>query len=177
MQQKIVLVGGPGTGKSSVIAELSSRGYTCMEEVSRQVTLEAQKEGISQLFLEDPLLFSQQLLLGRIGQFHQATKTPQTPVFFDRGIPDIEAYLAYSNSDIPAEFTESSSRFKYDYIFYFEPWKEIYESDNERYETFEQATEIDAYLIDTYNKYAYTLIKVPFDSIEARADFILNSIA
>ena len=36
---------------------------SCMEEISRQVTLEAQEKGIEQLFLEDPLMFSEQLLI------------------------------------------------------------------------------------------------------------------
>ena len=43
-----------------------------MEEISRQITIDAQKKGIEQLFLEDPLLFSQQLLIGRQNQFNQA---------------------------------------------------------------------------------------------------------
>ena len=43
-----------------------------MEEISRQITLEAQENGIEQLFLEDPLLFSEQLLSGRQKQFIEA---------------------------------------------------------------------------------------------------------
>ena len=45
MQQKIVLIGGPGTGKSTVLNELISRGHLCMQEISREVTLAAQKKG------------------------------------------------------------------------------------------------------------------------------------
>ena len=67
MQKEIiVIIGGPGTGKSSIINGLVAKGYCCYPEISREVTLEAQKRGIEQLFLEDPLLFSQMLLDGRI---------------------------------------------------------------------------------------------------------------
>ena len=59
--KKIVITGGPGTGKSSLINELIKRGYTCLEEISRQVTLDAKKQGIDQLFLTNPLLFSELL--------------------------------------------------------------------------------------------------------------------
>ena len=45
MQKKIVLIGGPGTGKSSVLKQLKSSGFCCMEEISRQITIRAQEEG------------------------------------------------------------------------------------------------------------------------------------
>ena len=54
MQQKIVIIGGPGTGKSSILREFIKQGYECMPEISREVTLKAQKEGIDQLFLDQP---------------------------------------------------------------------------------------------------------------------------
>ena len=91
--RKIALIGGPSTGKTTLINALKSSGYYCMEEISRQVTIDAQDNGIDQLFLKDPLLFSQQLLLGRQNQFTQANDLKQDLVFFDRGLPDVIAYL------------------------------------------------------------------------------------
>ena len=61
----IVIIGGPGTGKSTIIDGLIDKGFCCYPEISRQVTLEAKKQGIEQLFLENPLLFSELLLEGR----------------------------------------------------------------------------------------------------------------
>ena len=43
MQQKIVLIGGPGTGKTSVLNALIQKGFFCMPEVSREVTLESKR--------------------------------------------------------------------------------------------------------------------------------------
>jgi predicted ATPase len=63
--RRIVITGGPGTGKTSLITALESKGYTCLPEISRQVTLEAREKGIDQLFLKDPMLFSYKLLEGR----------------------------------------------------------------------------------------------------------------
>jgi predicted ATPase len=56
------------------------------------------------------------------------------------------------------------------------PWKDIYVQDNERYETFEQATEIHKYLTKWYTRFNYELIKVPQSTVENRVDFILNNI-
>lgn len=72
--QKIVLTGGPGTGKTTILEALTKQGYACKEEISRQVTQMARKNGIEQLFLKDPLLFSKLLLEGRIQQYKDAAK-------------------------------------------------------------------------------------------------------
>lgn len=104
MQQKIVLIGGPGTGKTSVLNELTKRGFHCKVEVSREVTLKAQQEGIDQLFLTEPLLFSEKLLEGREQQFLEAEKSTEKLVFFDRGIPDVHAYMNYFNTNYHTSF-------------------------------------------------------------------------
>jgi len=177
MQQKIVLIGGPGTGKSTVLQELENKGFLCFPEVSREVTLKAQKEGIEQLFLTDPLLFSKMLLEGREKQFLEAEKSSEKIVFLDRGIPDVYAYLEYFKTPYPTIFKEKSEQYKYNKVFLFLPWKEIYTSDNERYEDFNQSQEINSFLIDAYREMGYNLISVPFGTVKERADFIMNAIA
>ena len=59
-------------------------------------------------------------------------------------------------------------------MFILAPWQEIFKSDNERYENFEQAKQIHDSLLETYKKYDYHLQDVPFGSIEERAKHILN---
>jgi len=61
-KEVIVIIGGPGTGKSSIIKSLVAKGYCCYPEISREVTNEAQRRGIEQLFLESPFLFYQNFL-------------------------------------------------------------------------------------------------------------------
>lgn len=172
--KRIVITGGPGTGKTTIINELIRRGFPCLEEISRQVTLEAQKNGISQLFLTNPLLFSEKLLEGRISQYHSTEAIHAPFVFLDRGIPDVVAYMDFKKEDYPNSFIDACRSHQYDHVFILAPWQEIYISDNERYETFEQALEIHEHLLSTYKKYDYHLNDVPFGSAESRTDFILN---
>jgi predicted ATPase len=177
MQQKIVLIGGPGTGKTSVLNELINRNYFCMVEISREVTLKAKKQGIDQLFLTHPLLFSEMLLEGREQQYISAHKSNAEMVFFDRGIPDILAYMDYFKTDYPTTFLKKSKQLVYTKIFHFSPWKEIYTTDNERYETFEESNIIDTFLTKAYLNFGYAIINVPFGSLEDRTNFILNSLS
>jgi len=171
-----VLIGGPGTGKSSVLDELERRGFICMSEISREITLEARKKGIEQLFLKEPVLFSKLLLEGREKQYIDAITHKSDFVFFDRGIPDIHAYMDFTKKDYPDFFKAKSLKFKYDHVFLFKPWKEIFTSDNERYESFEESIIIDTYLQKSYRELNYMIIEVPFDIIEKRTDFILNQL-
>ena len=143
MQKKIVITGGPGTGKSTVIEELARRKYDCMLEISRQITIEAQRQGIEQLFLTDPLFFSEKLLEGRMQQYQEACVLDSDLVFFDRGIPDVHAYMDYANQEYPEKYVVNSVKHKYTKVFIMPPWKDIYTSDNERYENYEQALQIE----------------------------------
>lgn len=170
----IVIIGGPGSGKSTLIDGLTHLGYCCYPEISRQVILDAKQQGIDQLFKTEPLLFSKMLLEGRINQFKNAENEPHEKVFLDRGIPDVLAYMHFIGDDYPDSFHQSCEDFKYTKAFILPPWQEIYVSDNERYESFEQAQEINKHLISTYEKYGYNIVEVPKDTLENRINFILD---
>lgn len=172
----VVIIGGPGTGKTTIIEGLLAKGFCCYPEISREVTLEAKKQGIEQLFLENPLLFSELLLEGRKKQFHKAQKEPHNIVFLDRGIPDVLAYMHYIGDSYPAFFDQACRDHIYTKIFLLPPWEDIYISDNERYENFEQAKLIYNHLTETYQKYGYHLIEVPKGTVEDRISFILNQL-
>ncbi|MCM2301386.1 MAG: ATP-binding protein [Flavobacteriaceae bacterium] len=176
MQNKIVITGGPGTGKSTLINELIKRGYNCLEEISRDITEMARRNGIEQLFLKNPMLFSEMLLEGRENQYKIANNMDTDFIFFDRGIPDIHAYMNYISVDYPPIYVEKSMKYRYDTIFITPPWQEIYITDEVRYENFEQSLAIFNHLKRTYENLDYQLIEVPCGTIEFRTDFILNNL-
>ena len=177
VQKKIkVIIGGPGTGKTSIIDALKARGYCCYPEISREVTMEAKKQGIDQLFLEQPLLFSELLLEGRKNQYLKALNEPHEVVFIDRGIPDVLAYMHYIGDSYPSFFDAACRENIYSEVYILPPWKEIYVSDEARYENYEQSELIHNHLVETYTKYGYNLIEVPKDSLDNRILFILDKI-
>jgi len=177
MQKKIVITGGPGTGKSTVIIALEKLSYHCKHEISRKVTLMARKNGIEQLFLKDPMLFSKMLLEGRVNQFKKASELQDDTIFFDRGIPDVFAYMNYLGVTYPDIFIEESKNNTYSNpVFIMPPWKDIYITDNERYESFEQSLAIYNHLKKAYESLGYDIIEVPFGTETERTNFILERI-
>ena len=172
--KRIVITGGPGSGKTTLINHIEHLGYPTMHEVSRDIINEARKQGIDQLFLTDPMLFSQKLLESRLSQFEKAKDLETAYVFYDRATPDITAYMDFIGAEYSPEFEKPCFTHLYDCVFLLPPWELIYTKDNERYETFAQAQEIYKSLCDGYKKYGYTIIEVPQGAINQRCDFILN---
>ena len=174
--KRIVISGGPGSGKTSLISHLEKEGHVCMPEISRDIIIAAQKEGIEQLFLENPILFSQKLLEGRLQQFIEVAGLNDPFVFYDRGMPDVTAYMDYIEAHYPVNFSEICLINRYDVIFLLPPWEAIYEQDNERYESFEQAEKVYHYLLKGYQKYNYSVIEVPVGTVEKRIDYMLEKL-
>lgn len=174
--KRIVITGGPGSGKTSLIKKLEDDAYPVIHEISRQVILEAQQQGIEQLFLENPILFSEKLLEGRLKQFHEGETYNEQFLFYDRGMPDVTAYMDYVATHYPKNFSQTCKENKYDAIFVLPPWKDIYHPDNERYESFEQAEKIFGFLKKAYQNYGYPINEVPVGSIDDRIKYILTNL-
>ncbi len=181
--KKIVITGGPSTGKTSVIQSLEEKGYLCLHEVIRSMTLEKKKEEGHSAFksnpivsVSDPLEFNQRILNARVAQYTSFEQGTKEMVFFDRGIPDVLAYMTCFDQKYSTLFEKACTDHKYDLVFSMPPWKEIHISDNERFETYDESLQINDCLLKTYRHFGYDMHIVPKDNVPKRVDFILDTI-
>ncbi|MBT8263330.1 MAG: ATP-binding protein [Bacteroidia bacterium] len=172
--KRIVITGGPGSGKTTLVKKLEGQGFACMHEISRQITKEAKEQGVDQLFLENPLLFSEKLLEGRLEQFKQAEAFQKEILFYDRGMPDVTSYMDYLGIDYPDHYRETCSNYIYDAVFVLPPWPDIYIQDNERYESYDEAEKIFTHLVKGYTSYNYNVHEVPTGDVAYRIEYILK---
>ena len=179
--KRIVITGAPGTGKTSVIKSLENAGYHCFHEIIRTMTLEAKKSQHPDSllsnpidFVDDSLAFNRALILGRLDQFKEAKQVEKKLVFYDRGTPDVLAYMDYFGQTYQQDFQDICERNKYGLVFILPPWEEIYEQDNERLESYPQAVDLHVHLEKTYSSLGYSPIEVPFGTVDERLAFILN---
>ncbi|MBL6649203.1 MAG: ATP-binding protein [Flavobacteriaceae bacterium] len=174
MYKKILITGGPGTGKTELVKGLEKKGYECEHEIVRKLTEEGQKKGIEQLFLKDPIEFSNKLMNLRLEQFKTSSK--KSHVFFDRGVHEIIAYLNFLEIEFDKILFNKSKNVVYDHIFILPPWREIYRNDNARYESFEDSVKIYNEISNIYKELNVEIIVLEKTSIKNRIDKILKKI-
>ena len=169
--KKILITGGPGSGKTSLINELERKSFNCENEIIRRLTIEGKKKGTDQAFLKDPLKFTKKLIELRTKQFNKEQTSLIT--FYDRGVHETLAYLNYIGLKYSNELNRKCRTIKYDMVFILPPWKKIYIQDNCRYETFDQAKKIHKEIVKIYEYFNMRIIFLKKDSIENRVKEIL----
>lgn len=174
--KRVVITGGPGSGKSTVINALERRGFYCQPEAGRSIIQHQQQIGGHALPWQDPAAFAEQMLGWEMRSWYGADEK-QTYCFYDRGVPDILGYLTLMQLPIPDHLLEAVRRFPYHSdIFLAPPWKAIYAGDAERKQSWEEAVQTAAIMADTYGKLGYRIIVLPEGSVEWRTDYILQAL-
>lgn len=167
-----VITGCSGGGKSTLLSDLSQRGYEVVPEPGRQIVKEQKSIsgfGIPSLDLNHFL----ELALSRYLFQFNARKDEKKIVFFDRGILDA------LQPGIPqgGHYKRAAEKFRYNKkVFIVPPWPEIYKKDRERENSYEEALEEYEGILEKYKNFSYEVILVPKVSVKERGDFILSHI-
>lgn len=172
-----IITGGPGSGKTSIIDMLNSRGYLCVSEVGREIIQEQIKIGGDATHSKNQIRFRDLMLSRSIATFVEVREKVK-PVFFDRGIPELVGYCRLIKSDIPESLRDAVKLYYYNQkVFITPPWEEIYQHDTERKQTWEEAVETYQRVAESYIEAGYQLVEIPKASILERVDYILSHIS
>ena len=177
---KVVISGGPGSGKTTVIEILKKMGYFCYDELSRSIIKEGKSKGLENYFLSHPKAFSEAIFEGRKKHFEQADQIDRIEknpyIFFDRGIHDVFAYLdALGESD--TLWKKKVLAYSYDLVFLLPPWEAIYTQDEERMENYEQAAYFYTYIESIYKETNIPILIIPEGSPSERTAFIIKHLS
>jgi predicted ATPase len=178
---RVLFTGGPATGKSTLIEGLTSLGYRCYPEEIRLLTDEILQSHPTLpdnenplLMAEDSLDFNRRLLGQRLRQWRDFEVREEALAFFDRGLPDVLAYMDAFGQPYPGNFEQLCQWHRYDCVFLTPIWPEIFKNDKQRLESVETAYQTESHLIDTYRRYDYELIAIPLLPLEDRIRFVLD---
>ena len=173
---RFIISGGPGFGKTSVIQALENRNYKSIPEISRQIIQEQMEIGGDILPWKNLSAFSNAVFEQRVNQ-HAEALDENAYYFYDRGIVDVMAYLFKDKQAVPTYFFEAVKSKHYNQlVFLTPPWEEIYQTDNERKENFHEAIEIHNAIEKTYQRMGYITDNIPLLSVDERVNYILSKI-
>jgi len=174
--RRCIITGGPGAGKTTLLQALHNQGFNTAAEASRQVIKEEVAKESNCLPWVNLSCFAPKVL-ARMVQLYQSTGLATQTTFFDRGIPDIIAYLQVANEPVTEIYYDTLERHPYHpTVFIAPPWPEIYVNDSERWQTFAEAKAIYMAIKQTYQSLQYTTVELPKSPVEERVKFVLSSI-
>jgi predicted ATPase len=171
-----VVSGGPGSGKTTVLQELARRGFPFAPEVARQIIQEQVQSGGTALPWRDREAYTVLMLERSIGSY--LTHTPALrPTFSDRGIPDTLCYARLIGLSNEGFLRDACHQYRYaPLVFLAPPWREIYETDNERKQDFAEAERTFHQMVEVYRQCDYVIAELPRVTPAARAEFILEQL-
>lgn len=171
--RRIVITGGPGSGKTTLIEALAEAGFATAPEAGRSIIRDQQAIGGLALPFADRLAFAEAMLAWEMRSHREATG--RGIVFFDRGVPDVIGYLRVCGLDIPAHLQKAAELFRYEAeVFIAPPWPEIYRGDAERRQDHDEAVRTYEAMIATYGGLGYRLIPLPLAPVPERLRFVLG---
>ena len=169
-----IISGGPGTGKTSIIKELSKK-FKVLPESARAVG-----ENDARFMGKSVKEINQQEFQDAIFEFQKKeienlVKDEGEVIFSDRGLGDALAYCCVRKLKVSKKMLDYTKKFKYAGVFVLD-FLDNYVRDTLRQESKEEQEKIHEMIIETYKELGYKPIIVPFMSVEERVRFILSKI-
>ncbi|MBV8736930.1 MAG: AAA family ATPase [Alphaproteobacteria bacterium] len=171
----VVISGCSSAGKSTLVTELSRRGYVTVEEPGRRIVKEEMLGNGLALPWADKIAFARRAIALSLAD--RATANGHVDwVFFDRGLIDAAAALQHLTGE-PVLMPLGREHRCHHRVFLAPPWPEIYVTDAERRHGLETAVAEYRRLLDVYPSLGYEVTILPKVSVRERADFVLKTLA
>lgn len=176
MVKKIVITGGPGSGKSSLIGQLSKMGLATVPEASRILIKQEIKKPAGMLPWKDMAGFAR-LCQQRMQRDFIRNNGKESPVFFDRALPDVVAYLQLHRLAPEQQLKDLIATHRYyPQVFWCGPWPEIYVNDPERPQSYQEAEWLGLKIKKVYESYGYKVLEVPKARVKERVKYIVETL-
>jgi predicted ATPase len=170
-----VLTGGPGSGKSTLIDALERAGYARSVEAGRGIIQDQVRIGGHALPWGDQRLFAELMLSWELRSYRLAEQVDGA-VFFDRGVVDVTGYLRLVGLPVPDHVRKAAEVFRYNpRVFVAPPWREIFRSDAERKQDWDEAVRTYEAVADAYQSNGYELVQLPRVSVSERVRFVVET--
>ncbi|WP_448785864.1 AAA family ATPase [Brucella intermedia] len=160
-EHMIVVTGGPGSGKSSLIDAMAQRGFRTMPEAGRAIIRDQIRIGGKALPWADRALFAE-LMLGWELRSYQEALASDALVLMDRGMPDVVGYLTLCGLPVPAHFETAAKTYPYNKRVFLAPyWDAIFTQDTERKQDRQEAEATGMVMAETYGRLGYQIVELP----------------
>lgn len=172
MNRRVLISGCSGGGKSTLLAELSARGFSVVEEPGRRIVKQELKSNGNALPWIDMAAFARRAIeVAR--EDHVAASSQPGWAFFDRGIVDAASSLQHATGEPLQEELIATNRY-HERVFLTPPWSEIYGTEPERRHGFDDAVAEYDRLATLLPVLGYEIVILPNVPVRDRADFILE---
>ena len=172
MHKFVVISGCSSGGKSTLLAELSRRGYNVVEEPGRRLVNEkAMSQGVALPWVDMSEFLRRCIAIALADR--ASVGSPCDWVFFDRSLVDAAASLQYLTGESALAMLGQAYRYHHR-VFLTPPWPEIYVTDTERRHDQTAALAEYSRLLKAYPSLGYEVSILPKVSVAERADFILE---
>ena len=153
---------------------LRKRGYSTIPEPGRRIVAEELRVNGRALPWVDSRAFAQRAVQMALTDLAVA-KEMVGLVFFDRGL--IDAAVARECAGGPPYRSLCAGKYHYaKYVFLAPPWPEIYVTDAERKNSFDEAKAEYQRLVRAFSELGYVTCELPKAAVADRADFVLKEL-